>query len=88
MMLAKLPSVVGRTLRRVRPGVGRIVARRPDIATLGLTIRVESPAFAEGGIIPARFTTNAGHEPLSPPLRWSAVPDRTRSLALNHRGCR
>lgn len=81
-MLGKLPPVVGRTLRRVRPGLGRVVGRRPDIASLGMTIQLESPAFGEGGIIPVRFTADADHEPLSPPLRWSAVPNGTRSLAL------
>lgn len=81
-MLEKLPSAVGRTLRRLRPGLDRIVARRSNIDGLGMTIRLESPAFGEGGIIPVRFTADADHEPTSPPLRWCAVPDGTRSLAL------
>lgn len=44
----------------------------------GWTLR--SPAFAASGEIPARFTC-AG-EDVSPPLRWSAPPPHTRSLAL------
>jgi Raf kinase inhibitor-like YbhB/YbcL family protein len=44
------------------------------------SIELQSPAFREGGAIPARFTCD-GKE-LSPPLRWSGVPPRTRELAL------
>lgn len=44
------------------------------------SIDLQSPAFREGGAIPARFTCDG--EELSPPLRWSGVPPRTRELAL------
>jgi Raf kinase inhibitor-like YbhB/YbcL family protein len=46
----------------------------------GGSIVLQSPAFRDGGAIPARFTCD-GKE-LSPPLRWSGVPPRTRELAL------
>lgn len=39
-----------------------------------------SPAFSSGGDMP-RQTTCEGDD-LAPPLHWSSVPDRTRSLAL------
>jgi Raf kinase inhibitor-like YbhB/YbcL family protein len=39
-----------------------------------------SPAFEQGGAIPARFTCEG--ENVSPPLRWSGVPDGTVTLAL------
>jgi Raf kinase inhibitor-like YbhB/YbcL family protein len=39
-----------------------------------------SSAFAEGETIPSRHTCEG--ENLSPPLSWSDVPERTRSLAL------
>lgn len=41
---------------------------------------LESPAFQEGQTIPTRHTCEG--EDLSPPLRWSGVPDGTGSLAL------
>ncbi len=41
---------------------------------------LRSPAFQEGGSIPARYTCDG--EDLSPPLEWSGVPEGTRSLAL------
>ncbi|MDG4875565.1 YbhB/YbcL family Raf kinase inhibitor-like protein [Mesorhizobium sp. WSM4935] len=39
-----------------------------------------SPAFADGDPIPERFTRDG--ENVSPPLKWSGVPDGTRSLVL------
>ena len=43
-------------------------------------IRVQSPAFRDGGEIPVRYTCDGEKSP--PPLRWSGVPARTRELAL------
>lgn len=77
-MLEKLPSAIGRTLRRVRPGLDRIVARRTH---LGLpTIELESPAFQDHKNMPPLYTADG--EGLSPPLMWGGVPEGTRSLAL------
>jgi Raf kinase inhibitor-like YbhB/YbcL family protein len=42
--------------------------------------RLTSPAFRPGGAIPKRFTCDGTD--VSPPLRWTAPPRRTRSLAL------
>jgi Raf kinase inhibitor-like YbhB/YbcL family protein len=39
-----------------------------------------SPAFADGEPIPARYTCE--DRDVSPPLAWSGVPSRARSLAL------
>lgn len=39
-----------------------------------------SPAFAHEGEIPARYTCEG--DDVSPPLRWSDVPEGTKSLAL------
>jgi Raf kinase inhibitor-like YbhB/YbcL family protein len=43
------------------------------------TIRLSSPAFADGGAIPARYACPRN---VSVPLRWSDVPAGTRELAL------
>jgi Raf kinase inhibitor-like YbhB/YbcL family protein len=43
-------------------------------------IRLESPAFPDGGELPIRFTCDG--EGVSPPVRWSDVPSRARDLAL------
>ncbi len=39
-----------------------------------------SPAFTDQGSIPAPYTCQG--KDVSPPLRWSGVPDGTKSLAL------
>ena len=44
------------------------------------TIRLQSPAFADGGAIPKVYTCDG--KDVSPPLEWSGVPDAARSLAL------
>lgn len=49
---------------------------RPTRTTLGLF----SSAFLDGSTIPARYTCDG--ENVSPPLAWSRVPARARSLAL------
>ena len=43
-------------------------------------IQVESPAFTDGGKLPARFTCDG--EGVSPPLRWSGVPGDAQDLVL------
>ncbi len=45
-----------------------------------LTIRLTSPAFAEGGMIPKEYTCDGADR--SPPLEWTGVPRSARSLAL------
>jgi Raf kinase inhibitor-like YbhB/YbcL family protein len=43
-------------------------------------MNLQSTAFTQGGEIPRRHTCE-GHD-VAPPLAWSDVPERTRSLAL------
>lgn len=43
-------------------------------------MRLTSPAFHDGGEIPAKYTSDGIN--VSPPLEWIDVPPRTRSLAL------
>ena len=45
-----------------------------------MSLTLNSPAFAHQGAIPARYTCDG--EDVSPELRWSGLPDGTRSLAL------
>jgi len=45
-----------------------------------MAISVSSSAFQEGGMIPAKYTCDGND--LSPPLKWTGVPEGTKSIAL------
>ncbi|TIT75433.1 MAG: YbhB/YbcL family Raf kinase inhibitor-like protein, partial [Mesorhizobium sp.] len=45
-----------------------------------MPLTLTSPAFADGDPIPERFARDG--ENVSPPLKWSGIPDGTRSLVL------
>lgn len=45
-----------------------------------MEIKVTSPVFEDGGLIPAKYTCDGAD--ISPPLQWDAVPEATKSIAL------
>lgn len=45
-----------------------------------MALKLESPSFAEGGMIPRKYTCDG--EDTSPELSWSGAPAGTRSFAL------
>ena len=45
-----------------------------------MDVKINSSAFAEGGMIPKRYTCDS--EDVSPDLTWSGVPEGTQSIAL------
>ncbi len=45
-----------------------------------MALKLESPGFAEGGMIPRKHTCDG--EDVSPELRWNGAPLGTRSFAL------
>jgi Raf kinase inhibitor-like YbhB/YbcL family protein len=55
-------------------------ASAPDVDPSRMTIRLTSPAFSEGGLIPKQYTCDGADK--SPPLEWSGVPTSARALAL------
>jgi Raf kinase inhibitor-like YbhB/YbcL family protein len=50
------------------------------VLLVALALSLTSPAFVNGGRIPAKFTCNGTD--VSPPLRWTAPPSGTRSFRL------
>lgn len=66
------------------PQKGEAARRRRYIpavlAVVTTVLALTSPAFHAGGHIPSPFTCTGAD--LSPPLRWSHVPRRTRTFAL------
>lgn len=62
-------------------GVAAIVLRAwASAAAETEDLVLSSPAFAEGGEIPSKYTCDG--EDLTPPLAWRGLPAGTRSLAL------
>ncbi len=79
-MLEKLPHAIGQALSGVRAGLERTIVHGPDLADVPDTLRVLSPAFADGGAIPERFTEDG--DAVSPPLAWTGVPAAARAVTL------
>ena len=78
-MLENVPAAIGHALSSIRPGLGKIVYAREDLAAPE-TMRVTSDAFAHEGALPGRHTEDGAK--VSPPLRFAGVPQGARSLAL------
>lgn len=45
-----------------------------------MDIKITSPVFEDGGLIPAKYTCDG--QDISPPLQWEQVPQGTKSIAL------
>jgi Raf kinase inhibitor-like YbhB/YbcL family protein len=79
-MLEKIPPGLGHALRGVRAGYDKIIAEDGAFAQTPDTIVLESPAFADGGDLPDRYTADG--ELISPPLAWRGAPQDAASLVL------
>jgi hypothetical protein len=51
-----------------------------SLPTSDMTMNFTSPAFSEGGLIPAKYTCDG--ENVNPELRWSGAPEGTKSFVL------
>ncbi|SFL65760.1 YbhB/YbcL family Raf kinase inhibitor-like protein [Methylobacterium pseudosasicola] len=78
-MLEKIPSAVGEALSGLKAGMEK-TAYHAVFADIPETLTLTSPAFADGGEIPARFTADGPGT--SPPLAWSGLPTQTAALVL------
>lgn len=79
-MLEHVPAWLGALLRNVRAGHSKLVIIQDDLGVPEARIELSSPAFANGGRLPIRFTADG--EGISPPLVWAGLPAGTASLAL------
>ena len=80
-MLEHVPAWLGRLLADRRAGMDKIVAVQPGMAG-SAALTLTSPAFADGGRLPERFTADgAGVSPprRGPPRRSSASSTRSSS---------
>lgn len=79
-MLEYVPQWLGALLQNVRAGHAKLTILQKDVIGDAASIALSSPAFADGGRLPERFTADG--EGVSPPLVWRGVPAGTASLAL------
>ena len=79
-MLEHVPDWIGASLRGIRAGAEHLTIVQRSIGAGFAAIELGSPAFADGGRIPPRFTADGAG--VSPPLMWGAVPAGTQSFAL------
>lgn len=79
-MLEKVPSVIGRLLRRARPGSEELAYNDAAFADAPCSIEVTSAAFADDGPLPLSCTDDG--DKLSPPLAWSGVPAEAEAVVL------
>lgn len=79
-MLENIPAGVGHALRKLRAGDDKLVSERAEFAAAPRSIALESPAFEDGGPLPARYTADGDR--ISPPLTWRGTPEAAHSLVL------
>jgi hypothetical protein len=79
-MLEKIPSSVGRALRRLRAGFDKLASEDPEFAVVPDSIDLSSAAFEDAASIPPRYTADG--EKISPPLRWRGAPEDADGLVL------
>lgn len=78
-MLEHVPRWLGAALKGVRAGTDKLAIAQEGLGSFA-AIEIRSPAFANGGRLPERFTGDG--EGVSPPLFWTGVPDEAELLVL------
>lgn len=78
-MLEHMPAWLGKALKGLRAGEEKLAIVQPGLGSFE-SIRLASPAFANGARLPVRFTADG--EGVSPPLFWTGVPTGAVRLAL------
>lgn len=79
-MLEHVPYWLGAAIKRMRAGADKLAIVQPALGARFDAMTLMSPAFADGGRLPPRFTADGAG--VSPPLVWDNVPDEATSLVL------
>lgn len=79
-MLEHVPAWLGQLMTNFRAGHEKLVVVQPGITLAEARIDLKSPAFADRGTLPVRYTADGPG--VSPPLYWDDVPLGTQSLVL------
>src|SRR3546814_3441417 len=80
LMLEHIPRWLGTAMRGMRAGADKLaIVQLTNGIEVG-TIDLMSPAFANEGRLPPRFTADGAG--LSPPLVWGTLPPKTAAIAL------
>lgn len=78
-MLEKIPAVLGQALQGVRPGLEKTMWA-DDGAQAPETVEVTSPAFADGGSLPADHTEDGVKS--SPPFAYKNLPQGAAGVVV------
>jgi Raf kinase inhibitor-like YbhB/YbcL family protein len=78
-VLEHVPHWLGRILSGLRAGSDKLAIADDRLGRFD-SLRLASPAFADGARMPDRFTADGAG--LSPPLFWTGVPEGTERLVL------
>jgi Raf kinase inhibitor-like YbhB/YbcL family protein len=77
-----IARALGRLLKGRHAGEEKLIWNHSTIAHAPASIRLSSSAFAHDGPIPLRYAGAGVGENISPPLRWSNIPESAVELAL------
>jgi len=78
-VLEHVPHWLGKALSGLRAGSDKLAIAHARLGEFA-SIRLASPAFADGARMPERFTADGAG--VSPPLFWTGVPEGTERLVL------
>lgn len=77
-----IARMIGKALRGIRAGDKHLAWNDTALVTAPVRISLVSPSFTEGQAIPTRYAGEGVGENISPPLRWSGVPEGAAELVL------
>lgn len=75
-----LPLLIGVLCATCLATIGCGVESETSLEVNGGTMKISSPAFENGGMIPKKYTCDG--ENINPPLSFSNLPDNTKSAIL------